>query len=58
LEVGSNTLIGKEYHKLLDYVGELLKKGNNWKDPYGDGKTAKKIVEIIQNNGGLMKCVE
>ncbi len=50
LEVGSNILIGKEYHKLLDYVGKSLKKGNNWENPYGDGETAKKIVEIIQNN--------
>lgn len=58
LEVGSNTLIGKEYYKLLDYVGKSLKAGNDWKNPYGDGKTAAKIVEIIQNNLGLMKCVE
>ena len=58
VEVGSNTLIGKEYHKLLDCVGKSLKKGNNWKNPYGDGKTAEKIVEIIQNDLGLIKCAE
>jgi len=58
LEVGSNTLIGKEYHKLIDYVGRSLRKGNNWKNPYGDGRTAKRIVGIIQNDGGSTKCVE
>ncbi len=58
LAVGSNALIGKEYHKLLDYVGKSLKKGNNWKNPYGDGKTAEKIVEIIQNDLDLIKCAE
>lgn len=50
LEVGSNILIGKEYDRLLDYVGESLKKGNGWKNPYGDGKTAQRIVRIVQNN--------
>jgi len=50
LEVGSNILIGKRYDKLLDYVGKSLKKGNSWKNPYGDGKTAQRIVRIVQNN--------
>jgi len=50
LEVGSNILVGKEYDRLLDYVGESLKKGNGWKNPYGDGKTAKRIVRIVQNS--------
>lgn len=50
LEIGSNILIGKEYDRLLDYVGESLKKGNGWKNPYGDGKAAKKIVKIVQDS--------
>jgi len=58
LEVGSNTLMGKEYHKLIDYVGRSLRKGNNWKNPYGDGKAAERIVGIIQNDGGPKKCAE
>jgi UDP-N-acetylglucosamine 2-epimerase len=43
---------------LIDYVGRSLRKGNNWKNPYGDGRTAKRIVGIIQNDGGSIKCVE
>jgi len=35
---------------LLDHVGGSVNEANNWKNPYGDGKTADKIVEIIQNN--------
>ncbi len=58
LEVGSNTLIGKEYHKLIDYVGRSLRKGNGWNNPYGDGRAAKRIVGIIQNDGGSIKCAE
>lgn len=50
IKVGSNILIGKEYDRLLDYVGESLKKGNGWKNPYGDGKTAKRIVKIVQDS--------
>ncbi|GAH71335.1 unnamed protein product, partial [marine sediment metagenome] len=58
LKVGSNVLIGKEYDRLLDYVGESLKKGNGWKNPYGDGKTAKRIVRIVEDSwrrGGHQK---
>jgi len=58
LELGSNTLIGKEYHKLIDYVGRSLRKGNGWKNPYGDDRAAKRIVGIIQNDGGSIKCAE
>lgn len=50
IKVGSNILIGKEYDRLLDHVGESLKKGNGWKNPYGDGKTAKRIVRIVQDS--------
>ncbi|MEE8180048.1 MAG: UDP-N-acetylglucosamine 2-epimerase (non-hydrolyzing) [bacterium] len=50
LEIGSNILMGKRYDRLLDYVAESLKKGNDWKNPYGDGKAAKRIVKIVQNN--------
>ena len=55
LEVGSNILLGREYHRLLDYVGRSLKQPPNWSNPYGDGKAAEKIIGIIQNNLCLIK---
>lgn len=49
LVIGSNILVGKNYHRLLDYVNESLKKGNHWENPFGDGKAAEKIIETTQN---------
>ena len=49
LEVGSNILAGTNAETILNTVKEMIDKENNWKNPFGDGKTGKRIVEILIN---------
>ena len=48
LEVGSNILAGTNAETILNAVKEMIDKENNWKNPFGDGKTGKRIVEILK----------
>ena len=34
--------------KTIRAVSEMINKDKNWVNPYGDGKTAEKIIKIIQ----------
>lgn len=51
VEVGANILVGTNLEKILEGVSETLKKtqksGKLWKNPFGDGKTGEKIVEVL-----------
>lgn len=51
LEVGANILAGTRPGKILESVRNMLNKKRNWKNPFGDGKAAKKIINIVQNSG-------
>ena len=48
LEVGSNILAGTNAETILNAVKEMIDKENNWKNPFGDGKTGKRIVGILE----------
>jgi len=48
LEVGSNVLVDIDKKKTIRAVSEMINKDKNWVNPYGDGKTAEKIIKIIQ----------
>ncbi len=50
LQVGSNMLAGYDPMKILEYSKTMLKKERNWDNPFGDGKSAEKIVNIITSN--------
>jgi len=47
LEVGSNILAGTKHEKILECVKIMLNKKNAWENPFGDGMTGKKIVNIL-----------
>ncbi len=47
LEVGSNLLAGYEQDKIIRSVELMLKKEKNWENPFGNGKTAEKIINVI-----------
>jgi UDP-N-acetylglucosamine 2-epimerase (non-hydrolysing) len=47
LEVGSNILAGTKPEKILEGAKIMLTRENNWKNPFGDGKARKRIVEIL-----------
>ncbi len=50
LEVGSNILAGAVPEKILECSQIMLSRENNWKNLFGDGKAAEKIVKILQKN--------
>ena len=47
LEVGSNIIVGTTPEKILIGVRSMLNKNNSWKNPFGDGKAGRRIVEIL-----------
>ena len=48
LEVGSNVLAGTNPHSIVEKVKLMLGKDNSWENPFGDGKAACRIVEILR----------
>lgn len=48
LKIGSNLLSGANSKKILSCVSKMLNIKRNWANPFGDGKAAKKIIEIIK----------
>ena len=48
LEVGSNVLAGTNPHGIVEKVKLMLGKDNSWENPFGDGKAACRIVEILR----------
>jgi len=47
LEGGSNVLAGVNQNKILEGVKTMLNKERNWKNPFGDGRSGKRIVKIL-----------
>ena len=50
LEAGSNVLAGAEPQRILRCALKMVNKKRNWKNPFGDGRTGERIVNIIQKN--------
>ena len=49
LEVGSNLLAGSNPDNILLYTKKMLGRKRNWRNPFGNGKSASKIVKIIED---------
>ena len=47
IEVGSNILAGTNPYRIIDAVKKMMNVNRNWKNPFGDGKAGRRIVEII-----------
>jgi UDP-N-acetylglucosamine 2-epimerase (non-hydrolysing) len=52
IEINSNVLVGTEPEKIFEGVKLMLERKNNWRNPFGDGKTGKRIVEILSEIRG------
>jgi UDP-N-acetylglucosamine 2-epimerase (non-hydrolysing) len=48
LEVGSNMLAGTNPKRILQAAKLMVDKEKGWTNPFGDGKTAQKIINILQ----------
>lgn len=47
--VGANYLVGRNKEKVLDYLNNLSSRFSKWTSPFGDGRTAVHILDVIQN---------
>ena len=52
LEVGSNILAGTTPEKILECTRLIIERNNEWKNPFGDSKAGKRIVEIVEGVQG------
>ena len=48
--VGANILAGVSLQRIIIGTQKMLKKRNNWHNPFGNGSTSKKILDIIFKN--------
>lgn len=49
VECGANILAGTEPDKIMECAEKMLSKKRDWKNPFGDGNTAQKIVQILHS---------
>jgi len=49
IEIGANILTGVNSDKILAGYQEMLEKKVEWENPYGDGRSGKRIIEILLN---------
>lgn len=52
LHVGSNLLAGAHPAKIVSCAGKMLRRSRNWKNPFGDGHAARRIVRHLLTNIG------
>ena len=50
LDVGSNMLAGTSPIKILNAAKTMYAKKRDWVNPFGDGKTAERIIKILKEN--------
>ncbi|MFW9998088.1 MAG: non-hydrolyzing UDP-N-acetylglucosamine 2-epimerase [Candidatus Odinarchaeota archaeon] len=49
IEVGSNILVGVEPNNILEGYKQMVQKKADWANPFGDGKTGARIVELLKS---------
>ena len=42
-------MVGTNPTEILAGVEKSLEEGNDWKNPFGDGNTGQRILDIIEN---------
>lgn len=50
VEVGANKVAGVKKKKIILAMEEMMHKKGDWENPFGDGKTAKKILKVIKKH--------
>ena len=50
LEVKSNLLSGADADRLLKGAKQMIKKANDWKNPFGDGQSSRLIIKSIASS--------
>jgi UDP-N-acetylglucosamine 2-epimerase (non-hydrolysing) len=52
VEVGANIVAGRNPENILKSVEMMLQRERNWKNPFGNGKASKSIIDILENYVG------
>lgn len=47
IEAGSNMLAGTDPDKIANAAREMMQKKGGWENPFGDGKSAKRTIDIL-----------
>ncbi len=47
IKIGSNVLAGTNSSKVLKIAHKMIDKTKNWENPFGDGKSGKRIIDIV-----------
>lgn len=50
LEVRSNVLAGADALLMVEKAKQMMQQGNGWKNPFGDGKASKLVLETLCTN--------
>jgi len=50
IKVGGNILAGTDKDRILECTNIMLKKEINWTNPFGNGESSIKIIDIIEND--------
>jgi UDP-N-acetylglucosamine 2-epimerase (non-hydrolysing) len=50
VDVGANVLVGCDGGRIVEGVRKMIKVSGDWANPYGDGDTGERILEIIESN--------
>lgn len=49
VNVGANSVAGTNPENILNSYNEMINKERNWKNPFGDGRAAEIIIDIVMN---------
>ena len=52
LQVGANALAGGSAEEMLEATRRMIVRPRTWKNPFGDGRAGKRILEIIRRRLG------
>jgi UDP-N-acetylglucosamine 2-epimerase (non-hydrolysing) len=47
VEIGANVIVGRNFEKIITGVKKMLNSSKDWKNPFGDGESASKILSIL-----------
>ena len=49
VDVGANMLAGTGSQRIMDCARKMIGTGEVWKNPFGDGNTGQRIIQILGN---------
>ncbi|MEM3523931.1 MAG: hypothetical protein QXU11_08720 [Thermoproteota archaeon] len=52
MDVGANIIAGTEPENILEKTRIMMSRNGDWENPFGDGRAAERIVNIINSSLG------